>query len=109
MIPIDFTSHAQEWIAAWNAHDLERILDYYADDVELISPFVPRLMSQSESLLRGKAATLRNARRPSARCARPTRNCAGKLSSAPAPRNRLGNGCACPHLTPRWRWRSMPA
>jgi len=25
-IAIDFTSAAQEWLTAWNAHDLERIL-----------------------------------------------------------------------------------
>jgi len=35
MLTVDFVSHAQEWIAAWNAHDLERILAHYADDVEL--------------------------------------------------------------------------
>src|ERR1700723_3107179 len=27
-----------EWIAAWNAHDLPRILSHYADDFEMSSP-----------------------------------------------------------------------
>jgi hypothetical protein len=31
---------AIEWIAAWNSHDLERILGHYADDVEVTSPLV---------------------------------------------------------------------
>lgn len=32
-----------EWMAAWNSHDLERILGHYADDVEYWSPFVAAL------------------------------------------------------------------
>ena len=56
MITLDFASHAQEWIAAWNAHDLERILAHYADDVELTSQFVARLTGRSEGSVRGKAA-----------------------------------------------------
>ena len=31
-------SFAHEWIAAWNARDLERILSHYADDVIFLSP-----------------------------------------------------------------------
>ena len=30
MVAVDFRSHAQEWIAAWNARDLERILAHYS-------------------------------------------------------------------------------
>ena len=56
MVAIDLTSQAQEWIAAWNAHDLERILAHYSEDVELISPFVAKLTDQSEGVVRGKAA-----------------------------------------------------
>lgn len=37
-------SFAQEWIAAWNAHSIERILVHYAPDVELISPVARRLL-----------------------------------------------------------------
>lgn len=29
-----------EWMAAWNSHDVERILEHYADDVEYSSPFI---------------------------------------------------------------------
>lgn len=56
MVTFDFARHAQEWIAAWNAHDLERILAHYADDVELTSPFVAKLTGRSEGSVRGKAA-----------------------------------------------------
>lgn len=56
MVTLDFFSHAQEWIAAWNAHDLERIVAHYAEDVELISPFVARLTDRTQSVVRGKTA-----------------------------------------------------
>ena len=56
MVEIDFTSQAQEWLAAWNAHDLEQILAHYSEDVELISPFVAKLTGKSEGVVRGKAA-----------------------------------------------------
>ena len=55
MVAFDFASHAQELIAAWNAHDLERILAHYSDDVELISPLVAKLTGRSESSVRGKS------------------------------------------------------
>lgn len=35
---IDPRTFAAEWIAAWNAHDLERILVLYAEDVVFLSP-----------------------------------------------------------------------
>lgn len=33
----------QEWIAAWNSHDLDRICSHYAADIEFTSPFVTSL------------------------------------------------------------------
>jgi len=56
MNTVDFAGHAQEWIAAWNAHDMERIMAHYADDVELISPIVIKLTGQSDGSVRGKTA-----------------------------------------------------
>jgi hypothetical protein len=56
MTAFDFTRQAQEWIAAWNAHDLARILAHYADDVELTSPFVAKLTSRTDGVVRGQAA-----------------------------------------------------
>ena len=45
---------AVNWLAAWNAHDLDRIMDHYAADIELTSPFVARLTSDASGTLRGK-------------------------------------------------------
>ena len=41
MTESEATRFAQEWVAAWNSRDLERILSHYADDVEVTSPLVP--------------------------------------------------------------------
>jgi ketosteroid isomerase-like protein len=47
---------AAEWIAAWNAHDLERILSHYADGFEMTSPFIVERMGEPSGRLSGKAA-----------------------------------------------------
>ena len=47
---------AAEWIAAWNAHDLERILSHYTDDFEMQSPLIVERMTVSSGILRGKEA-----------------------------------------------------
>jgi SnoaL-like domain len=46
---------AEEWIAAWNSHDLELILTHYEEDVELRSPVAVKLL-QGDGRVRGKAA-----------------------------------------------------
>jgi hypothetical protein len=44
-----------DWMTAWNSHDVERILEHYADDVEYHSPFVAQLAGSS-GYLAGKEA-----------------------------------------------------
>jgi hypothetical protein len=34
---------AQDWIEAWNDHDLDRIITHYADDVVFSSPFIQKI------------------------------------------------------------------
>jgi hypothetical protein len=45
-----------EWIAAWNAHDLPRILAHYTDDFEMASPMIATIAGEPSGVLRGKAA-----------------------------------------------------
>jgi hypothetical protein len=45
---------ALEWIAAWNSHDLDRILGHYADDVEVTSPLVETVLGPGRVTVRGK-------------------------------------------------------
>lgn len=47
---------AEEWVSAWNAHDLDRILSHYADDFEMSSPFIVERMNIPAGLLKGKDA-----------------------------------------------------
>jgi hypothetical protein len=47
---------AAEWIAAWNSHDLERILEHYEDDFEMRSPLIVQRRFAETGVLRGKAA-----------------------------------------------------
>jgi ketosteroid isomerase-like protein len=46
---------AQNWIDAWNSHDLERILSHYDDEVLLTSPVALKLLN-SDGTVQGKAA-----------------------------------------------------
>jgi predicted ester cyclase len=47
---------AEEWAAAWNSHELEKILAHYDDAVELTSPVAARLLGTSDGKVIGKAA-----------------------------------------------------
>jgi hypothetical protein len=47
---------AREWIAAWNAHDLDRILSHYAEDFEMTSPLIVRRLGLADGRLKGKEA-----------------------------------------------------
>ena len=45
---------AEEWAAAWNARDLDRVLAHYRDDFEMTSPFIARLAGEPTGTLAGK-------------------------------------------------------
>jgi hypothetical protein len=45
---------AQEWIEAWNAHDLQGVLSHYTDDFEMSSPFIGAFAGEPSGTLRGK-------------------------------------------------------
>ena len=46
---------AADWIDAWNAHDLGRILSHYAEDFEMSSPIIIQIAGEPTGTLRGKA------------------------------------------------------
>jgi len=47
---------ATEWIEAWNAHDLPRVLAHYADEFEMTSPMIATLAGEPSGRLHGMAA-----------------------------------------------------
>ena len=46
---------AREWIEAWNAHDIDRILSHYREDVRFVSPIAARFGARYGEL-RGRLA-----------------------------------------------------
>ncbi len=46
----------REWIDAWNARDLERVLSHWADDCVFTSPLVVKVTGEASGTVRGKAA-----------------------------------------------------
>lgn len=52
----DATRFAQDWVAAWNSHDLERILSHYADDFAITTPMIKTLLGVESGTLTGKQA-----------------------------------------------------
>ncbi|WP_338424957.1 nuclear transport factor 2 family protein [Sphingopyxis kveilinensis] len=50
---------AREWCAAWNAHDLDRVLALFHDDVVFSSPLAAAMLPDTAGRIDGKAA-LRN-------------------------------------------------
>ena len=52
----DALKFAEEWIEAWNAHDVERVLSHYTDDFEMSSPFIAAFAGEPSGTLKGKAA-----------------------------------------------------
>lgn len=45
---------AEEWVSAWNSHDIERILSHYREDFEMRSPLICERMGEPSGMLRGK-------------------------------------------------------
>ena len=50
------TDFAAEWIAAWNAHDLTRVLSHYTEDFEMTSPKIVQIAGEPSGRLVGKTA-----------------------------------------------------
>ena len=50
------TQFANDWIDAWNSHDLDKILSHYEDDFEMSSPVIIRVTGEVSGILRGKSA-----------------------------------------------------
>jgi hypothetical protein len=47
---------AQDWILAWNSHDLDAVMSHYAAEVVLTSPVAAKLLSDPSGTITGKEA-----------------------------------------------------
>ncbi|SDL67305.1 nuclear transport factor 2 family protein [Nonomuraea jiangxiensis] len=51
---MDPRAHADAWLAAWNAHDLDAVMACYAEDVDFVAPTVERRWGRADGRLRGR-------------------------------------------------------
>ncbi len=49
------TAFAREWVKAWNAHDIEKILSHYSEDFIIETPMAIKLYPQSHGIVVGKS------------------------------------------------------
>ncbi len=55
MIQQDFAAvFANEWVNAWNAHDLDAVMAHYSDDILFYSPFVIKLNNDPSGCITNK-------------------------------------------------------
>lgn len=47
---------AQQWVHAWNSHDLDALLSHFADSAQFTSPVAAQLMPETCGVLHGKDA-----------------------------------------------------
>ncbi len=46
----------ESWVTRWNAHDLDGLLEHFAEDVVFTSPVAAHLVEGSDGMVRGKAS-----------------------------------------------------
>ena len=53
---VDAIAFSRQWVAAWNAHDVEAIVEHFHDDVVFTSPVAAKLLPDTNGVVRGKPA-----------------------------------------------------
>lgn len=49
-------SFAEEWVTAWNRHDVDSLLEHFAQDAVFTSPVAASIVEGSNGVIRGKGA-----------------------------------------------------
>jgi hypothetical protein len=57
---MDLRAHADAWLAAWRARDLDAIMACYADNVDFVAATVARRWAKPDGRLHGKAELRRH-------------------------------------------------
>jgi ketosteroid isomerase-like protein len=52
----DAVAFSQKWVEAWNAHDVEAVLEHFDEAVVFTSPVAARLLPETAGVTRGKTA-----------------------------------------------------
>lgn len=56
MTNIDPKQFAEEWVAAWNSHDIDRIMSHYSNDLTITTPMIKTIMGIEDGSLSDIAA-----------------------------------------------------
>lgn len=56
---LDAVAFSEQWVRAWNAHDVESVLEHFHEDVVFTSPVAAKLLPATEGVVRGKSALRR--------------------------------------------------
>ncbi|HEY1056950.1 MAG TPA: nuclear transport factor 2 family protein [Emticicia sp.] len=56
MMKVDVQAFAEEWVAAWNSHDIERVLSHYSHDLVITTPMIKTIMGIENGSLSDFAA-----------------------------------------------------
>lgn len=51
---MDERKFAEEWINAWNSHNLDAILSHYSEDIEITTPMIKLALGLENGSLKGK-------------------------------------------------------
>ncbi|OBI45421.1 nuclear transport factor 2 family protein [Mycobacterium sp. E796] len=53
---VDAIAFSEQWVAAWNARDVESVLKHFHEDVVFTSPVAAELLPETAGLVCGKSA-----------------------------------------------------
>ena len=53
---LDAVTFSEQWVGAWNAHDVESVLEHFHQDVVFTSPVAAKLVPESAGVIYGKPA-----------------------------------------------------
>ncbi|PJJ59484.1 nuclear transport factor 2 family protein [Hymenobacter chitinivorans] len=56
MSPEQAAEFAHDWVESWNAHDLNRIMAHYAEELDFCSPLIQQLGADASGTLHSKEA-----------------------------------------------------
>jgi hypothetical protein len=55
-VNLDAVAFSEQWVGAWNAHDVEAVLKHFHEDVVFTSPVAAKLLPQTAGVVHGKPA-----------------------------------------------------
>jgi len=54
VVNVDAVAFSQQWVRAWNAHDVEAVLRHFHENVVSTSPVAAKLVPETAGVIRGK-------------------------------------------------------